>query len=114
MRMRSAASGPLAGSFPVPGDKSLSHRALILGALADGETVIAGLLESEDVLATAAALRAFGVRVEQFGPGRWRVIGAPWRSPAGPIDCGNSGTSARLLMGAAAGQGISATFIGDE
>lgn len=97
----------------MPGDKSLSHRALILGALASGETVIAGLLESEDVLATAAALRAFGIRVERFGPGRWRVIGGAWRDPDGPIDCGNSGTSARLLMGAAAGQGVSATFTGD-
>jgi 3-phosphoshikimate 1-carboxyvinyltransferase len=97
----------------VPGDKSLSHRALILGALAQGETVIAGLLESADVLATAQALREFGIRVEQFGPGRWRVIGGRWRSPSRPIDCGNSGTSARLLMGAAAGQGVRATFIGD-
>jgi 3-phosphoshikimate 1-carboxyvinyltransferase len=97
----------------VPGDKSLSHRALIFGALAAGETVIAGLLESEDVLATATALRAFGVRVERFGPGRWRVIGGPWTSPEQPIDCGNSGTSARLLMGAAAAQGVRATFTGD-
>jgi 3-phosphoshikimate 1-carboxyvinyltransferase len=103
----------LSGRFAVPGDKSLSHRALIFGALAEGETVIAGLLESADVLATAEALRAFGVRVEQFGPGRWRVIGGEWRSPEQPIDCGNSGTSARLLMGAAAGQGVRATFTGD-
>ena len=91
----------------------MSHRALILGGLADGETVVSGLLESEDVLATAAAVRAFGPRVERFGPGRWRVIGAPWRSPAGPIDCGNSGTSARLLMGAAAAHDLHATFTGD-
>jgi 3-phosphoshikimate 1-carboxyvinyltransferase len=113
LKLRSSAAGPLHGRFPVPGDKSLSHRALIFGALAEGETVIAGLLESEDVLATAAALRAFGVRVERFGPGRWRVIGGPWQSPEQPIDCGNSGTSVRLLMGAAAGQGVRATFIGD-
>ena len=65
------------------------------------------------MLATAEALRAFGVRVEQFGPGRWRVIGGKWRSPDAPIDCGNSGTSARLLIGAAAGQGVRATFTGD-
>jgi 3-phosphoshikimate 1-carboxyvinyltransferase len=97
----------------VPGDKSQSHRALILGAVAEGEMVIAGLLESDDVLATAAALRAFGVRVERFGPGRWRVIGGEWRSPEQPVDCGNSGTAARLLMGAAAGRGVSATFTGD-
>jgi 3-phosphoshikimate 1-carboxyvinyltransferase len=75
--------------------------------------VIAGLLESADVLATAEALRAFGVRVEQFGPGRWRVIGGKWHSPEQPIDCGNSGTSVRLLMGAAAGQGVRASFTGD-
>ena len=75
--------------------------------------MITGLLESDDVLATAAALRAFGVRVEQFGPGRWRVIGGAWRSPAQPIDCGNSGTAVRLLMGAAAGQGVRAKFTGD-
>lgn len=91
----------------------MSHRALILGGLAAGETVISGLLESEDVLATAAAVRAFGPRVERFGPGRWRVIGAPWRSPEGPIDCGNSGTGARLLMGAAAAFDLAATFTGD-
>ena len=97
----------------MPGDKSLSHRALILGALAEGETVIAGLLESADVLATAEALRAFGNRVERFGPGRWRVIGGPWRSPEQPVDCGNSGTAVRLLMGAAAGRGVRATFAGD-
>lgn len=75
--------------------------------------MIAGLLESDDVLATANALRAFGVRVERFGPGRWRVIGGKWRSPDAPIDCGNSGTAVRLLMGAAAGQGVRATFTGD-
>ncbi len=97
----------------MPGDKSLSHRALILGALAEGETVIAGLLESADVLATAEALRAFGIRVERFGPGRWRVIGGPWRSPEQPVDCGNSGTAVRLLMGAAGGRGVRATFAGD-
>ncbi|WP_336512003.1 3-phosphoshikimate 1-carboxyvinyltransferase [Sphingomonas arenae] len=103
----------MTGRFAVPGDKSVSHRALILGGLAEGETVISGLLESEDVLATAAAVRAFGPRVERFGPGRWRVIGAPWRSPQAPIDCGNSGTSARLLMGAAAAHDLTATFTGD-
>ena len=97
----------------MPGDKSLSHRALIFGALAEGETVVSGLLESDDVLATGAALRAFGVRVERFGPGRWRVIGGEWHSPEQPVDCGNSGTAARLLLGAAAGRGVAATFTGD-
>jgi 3-phosphoshikimate 1-carboxyvinyltransferase len=97
----------------VPGDKSISHRALILGGLAEGETVISGLLESDDVLATAAAVQNFGPRVERFGPGRWRLIGAPWRSPAGPIACGNSGTAARLLLGAAASFELTASFTGD-
>jgi 3-phosphoshikimate 1-carboxyvinyltransferase len=113
MNLRATSTGPLSGRFVVPGDKSLSHRALIFGALARGETVIAGLLESEDVLATAAALRDFGVRVEQFGPSRWRVIGGDWTSPDEPIDCGNSGTGVRLLLGAAAGRGVRATFTGD-
>lgn len=92
----------------------MSHRALILGGLAEGETVVSGLLESDDVLATASAVRAFGPRVERFGPGRWRVIGAPWRSPEAPIDCGNSGTGARLLLGAAAAHDLTATFTGDS
>lgn len=113
LKLLARRSGPLVGRFAVPGDKSLSHRALILGALAEGETVISGLLESADVLATAEALKAFGVRVERFGPCRWRVFGGEWRSPDGPIDCGNSGTLARLLMGAAAGFPLSVTFTGD-
>ena len=114
MRLRASPGTPLHGIFSVPGDKSLSHRALILGALATGETVVAGLLESEDVLATAAALRAFGIRVERFGPGRWRILGgAAWQSPEAPVDLGNSGTGARLLMGAAAGFDLTATFTGD-
>jgi 3-phosphoshikimate 1-carboxyvinyltransferase len=103
----------LAGEIAVPGDKSMSHRALILGGLADGETVISGLLEGEDVLRTAEAVRAFGASVERLGPGEWRVRGCEWRSPADLIDCGNSGTGARLLMGAAAGFGLEATFAGD-
>jgi 3-phosphoshikimate 1-carboxyvinyltransferase len=103
----------LAGTVTAPGDKSVSHRALILAALAEGESRIAGLLESADVLATARALRAFGVAAERDAPGCWRVQGGAWRSPAGPIDCGNSGTAARLLMGAAAGFPIEAVFDGD-
>ena len=106
-------SQALAGDIEVPGDKSMSHRALILGGLADGETRISGLLEGDDVLHTAQAARAFGAEVERLGPGEWRVRGAEWRSPARPVDCGNSGTGARLLMGAAAGFRISATFTGD-
>jgi 3-phosphoshikimate 1-carboxyvinyltransferase len=111
--LASSRSEALQGEIQVPGDKSISHRALILGGLASGETRISGLLEGDDVLHTAGAVRAFGAEVERLGPGQWRVRGAVWQSPAGPIDCGNSGTGARLLMGAAAGFPISATFTGD-
>ena len=111
--LSAARSGALRGEVTVPGDKSMSHRALILGALANGETHIHGLLEGEDVLHTAAAVRAFGAAVNRIGPGEWRVRGAAWKSPVEPIDCGNSGTGARLLMGAAAGFPITVTFTGD-
>jgi len=103
---------PLRGDIAVPGDKSISHRAVILGAMAEGETRIAGLLESDDVMRTVDAVRALGAEVERDGDG-WRVRGGAWRSPERPIDCGNSGTTARLLMGAVAGRPISATFVGD-
>lgn len=112
-RLTAAASAPLAGVIEVPGDKSMSHRALILGGLASGETHVTGLLEGDDVLATARAVRAFGAEVERIGAGEWRIRGCPWRSPDAPVDCGNSGTGARLLMGAAAGFPIAATFTGD-
>ena len=105
----------LAGEAGVPGDKSCSHRALILGGMADGVTEIRGLLESGDVLATARAVAAFGATVERVGAGHWRVTGCAWRSPAQPVDCGNSGTAVRLLMGAVAGMpGVCATFTGDD
>ncbi|WP_324806400.1 3-phosphoshikimate 1-carboxyvinyltransferase [Sphingomonas sp. LY29] len=104
----------LVGEAAIPGDKSCSHRALILGAMASGITRIEGLLESDDVLATVRALEAFGIVIDRDGPGRWRVEGGAWRSPVAPIDCGNSGTAARLLIGAVAGMpGVSATFTGD-
>jgi 3-phosphoshikimate 1-carboxyvinyltransferase len=112
-RLHTAASHGLHGHIHVPGDKSMSHRALILGGLAEGETWIEGLLEGEDVINTAKAVRAFGATVDRASNGKWRVIGAEWRSPRGPVDCGNSGTGARLLMGAAAGFPIEATFTGD-
>ena len=112
-RLTAHRSGPLVGTIDVPGDKSMSHRALILGGLATGTTHISGLLEGEDVLATANALKALGVEVERIGEGAWRVFGREWTSPAAPVDCGNSGTGARLLMGAAAGFPISVTFTGD-
>jgi 3-phosphoshikimate 1-carboxyvinyltransferase len=114
MTLTAEASGPLRGRIKAPGDKSISHRALILGGLAEGETRIEGLLEGDDVLATAAAVRALGAEVERTGEGAWRVCGGPWTSPAAPIDCGNSGTGARLLMGAVAGRPVAATFTGDE
>ena len=107
---------PLFGSVRVPGDKSISHRALILGALAVGRTRISGLLEGEDVLNTAKTMQALGVRVERTGDGAWRVDGvgvAGFAEPAGPLDFGNSGTGCRLVMGAVAGCPIAATFDGD-
>jgi len=113
-RLQASASAALAGTITVPGDKSVSHRALILGGLAEGTTKIHGLLEGEDVLHTARAVAALGASVERIGPGEWRVEGREWASPADPVDCGNSGTGARLLMGAAAGFPISVTFTGDE
>jgi 3-phosphoshikimate 1-carboxyvinyltransferase len=104
----------LKGEAAIPGDKSCSHRALILGAMAQGETRISGLLESEDVLATARALQAFGIEVDRGTSNEWIVSGGVWRSPDAPVDCGNSGTSARLLMGSVAGMpGVRVTFTGD-
>lgn len=105
-------SGPLTGTVFTPGDKSISHRSLILGAMAEGETAITGLLQSEDVLCTAAAVRALGAHVERRGDS-WHVKGGPWTPPDRLIDCGNSGTAARLLMGAIAGRPIAATVTGD-
>ena len=102
-RLSAAPSKGLNGHIAVPGDKSISHRALILGGMAEGETRIEGLLEGQDVLHTAAAVRALGAKVTRLGEGLWTVQGAEWRSPEAPIDCGNSGTGARLLLGAAAG-----------
>ena len=110
------ASGPLAGSFEVPGDKSISHRALILGALAVGETRVTGLLEGQDVLDTARAMAAFGAEVVRHGAGAWSVHGVGtggFAEPADVIDCGNSGTGVRLIMGAMATTPITAVFTGD-
>jgi len=111
--LSSRPTGPLRGTVAVPGDKSISHRALILGGMAQGRTRIDGLLEGDDVLRTAEAVRAFGATVERAAPGCWMVEGTAWRRPTGPIDCGNSGTGARLLMGAAAGFPVEALFTGD-
>ena len=109
-------SAALSGTADVPGDKSISHRALIFGALAIGETHIRGLLEGEDVLTTAEALRALGARIDRDEDGLWRVRGVGiggFREPEAALDFGNSGTGARLMMGAVAGHPITATFAGD-
>ena len=114
--MTSAKSGPLRGTALIPGDKSISHRALIFGAMAVGETRITGLLEGQDVLDTAKAMQAFGAEVTRTGQGAWSVHGVGvggFAEPADVIDCGNSGTGVRLIMGAMATTAISATFTGD-
>ena len=112
---RFAPSGPLTGRIRVPGDKSISHRALMFGALAVGRSRISGLLEGEDVLATAAALRLMGARIERDGDD-WAVDGVgvgTLLQPGQALEMGNSGTSTRLLMGLVASHDISATFTGD-
>ncbi|WP_445192114.1 3-phosphoshikimate 1-carboxyvinyltransferase [Sphingomonas sp. Tas61C01] len=111
-----APRGALTGRVTVPGDKSISHRALMLSALAVGESRIEGLLEGEDVLATAAAMRAMGARIERGGDAVWRVSGVGvggLLQPATALEMGNSGTSTRLLMGLVASHPITATFTGD-
>ncbi len=110
------ADGALSGTASVPGDKSISHRALMLGALAVGETVIDGLLDGEDVRATAAALRAMGATITCDDRARWRVHGVGvggLLQPTTALDMGNSGTSTRLLMGLIASHPLTATFTGD-
>lgn len=114
--MTARRGGPLRGTANVPGDKSVSHRALILGALTVGETRIEGLLEGQDVLDTARAMRALGADIERTGDGAWRVHGVGvggFAEPEDVIDCGNSGTGVRLIMGAMATTPIAATFTGD-
>lgn len=123
-RLTARRGGPLRGTLTAPGDKSISHRALLLAALAVGETVITGLLEGDDVRHTAAALRGLGVTVTHDGPqdgpqdgsGAWRVngVGVGGLLPPGDvIDLGNSGTAARLLCGLLAGHGFAAVLTGD-
>ena len=114
--MTSRKCGPLTGEAHVPGDKSISHRSLILGALAIGETIVTGLLEGEDVLDTAKAMRAFGADVTRDDDGTWHVHGVGvggFAEPDNVIDCGNSGTGVRLIMGVMASSPITATFTGD-
>ena len=113
--LKSAPAGALRGIVRAPGDKSISHRSMILGALASGTTTVEGLLEGDDVLATARAMQAFGARIEQEGVGRWRIEGqGGFQEPTDVIDCGNAGTGVRLIMGAAAGFAMCATFTGDS
>lgn len=114
--MMSSRSGPLSGVAEVPGDKSISHRSLILGALSVGETKVSGLLEGQDVLDTGRAMQAFGAEVINHGGGSWSVYGVGvggFAEPDQVIDCGNSGTGVRLIMGAMATSPIAATFTGD-
>lgn len=113
---RFSPAGPLKGTIRVPGDKSISHRSLMFAGLAVGRSTITGLLEGEDVLATAAAMRAFGAHITRDGSGAWVVDGVGVGSllePKQALDMGNSGTSTRLLMGLMASHAITATFIGD-
>ncbi len=114
--MAARRGGPIRGVLRAPGDKSMSHRALMLGLLALGRTQIEGLLEGADVLATAAGCRAFGARVERLGPGRWQVDGMGAGSllePEQTLDFGNAGTGTRLMMGIAGGHDMTVTFDGD-
>ncbi|SFW63483.1 3-phosphoshikimate 1-carboxyvinyltransferase [Luteibacter sp. UNCMF366Tsu5.1] len=114
---RSSAGGPLRGEIVVPGDKSVSHRALMFGALAEGVTRIRGFLEGEDTRATAAILGRLGVRFETPAPGERVVHGVGLhglRGSSEPLDCGNAGTGMRLLAGLLAGQAFDSTLIGDE
>ncbi|MBC8050462.1 MAG: 3-phosphoshikimate 1-carboxyvinyltransferase, partial [Chitinophagales bacterium] len=114
--LTSAMSGPLHGRIRVPGDKSISHRSLILGSLATGVTRITGLLESEDIMATAQAVRQLGAIVEKHAD-EWHVYGrglGGLTAPAESLDMGNSGTGARLMMGVVAGHDMEVIFTGDE
>ncbi len=116
LSLSSSAISYLAGLVRIPGDKSISHRSLMLPALASGTSIISGLLEGEDVLATAAAMRLMGAEIEKLDSGDWRVKGVGLghlKSPDQTLEMGNSGTSTRLLMGLVASHPIRATFDGD-
>jgi len=113
----SAPSDPLTGTARVPGDKSISHRAVLLGALAVGETTVSGLLEGEDVLATAAAVRQLGADVRKADDGRWSIRGVGiggLREAGDVLDMGNSGTAARLILGVLASHPITSFLTGDD
>ena len=115
-QLTSSKAGPLKGKITVPGDKSISHRSLIMAALSIGESTISGLLEGEDVLGTAAALRELGADIYKDDNGIWHVHGVGiggLREPKAPLDMGNSGTGVRLMMGLIATHPIKVTFTGD-
>ncbi len=107
----------LSGTIVAPGDKSVSHRALLFGAMATGITNVDGLLEGEDILAMAGVLRALGADIQRIKPGQWQITGVGqdgFQSPSAPLDFGNAGTAVRLVMGLLAGRDITAELIGDE
>ena len=107
---------PMKGRFRPPGDKSISHRAVLFGLLARGETDVEGLLEGDDVLRTGKACEALGAVIERLAPGRWRIRGpglGALLSPRERLDFGNAGTGTRLMMGVVGGHGVTATFDGD-
>ena len=115
-RFEVAAGGCVRGEITIPGDKSISHRALLLGAIAAGTTEVDGFLESEDCLATLNAMRRMGVAIERPAPGRVVIDGVGLKglgAPSGPLDMGNAGTALRLSMGLLAGQAFDSTLVGD-
>ncbi len=114
---RIAPGGQLSGTIRVPGDKSISHRSVMLGAIAEGVTEVAGFLEGADAISTMNVFRALGVRIDGPRDGRVTVHGVGLRGLRGashPLDCGNAGTAMRLLMGLLAGQGFESTLVGDD
>jgi len=116
VRLRVRPVARLAGSARVPGDKSISHRAALFGAIADGVTEVEGFLESEDCLRTLTAVEAMGAEITRKGPGQYRIAGTGARGftePADVVDCGNSGTTARLLIGVLAAQPFHTVLTGD-
>lgn len=115
-QIESRKSAALSGTVRAPGDKSISHRALIFGAMADGTTTVSGLLEGADILSTLEAMRSFGAHIERDNEAIWHVKGVGrkgFQTPEADIDCGNAGTGVRLIMGAAAGYKLTARFTGD-
>jgi 3-phosphoshikimate 1-carboxyvinyltransferase len=114
--LRSKRRSALKGRFRPPGDKSISHRAFLMGLLTCGETLVEGLLEGDDVLRTGRACEALGAASDRLAPGRWRIRGpglGALPTPRGTLDFGNAGTGSRLMMGVVGGHGITATFDGD-